>query len=141
MDFVQLEVGANSNMSMGIGGSLDVEVSVSAFLATTSLAALVSTHLNMMLTKESNSEKSFELQVEMPHPSTSASGTSRQKNGAYSTTSDAAVEQDKKGLRDYAQSWTLISSLELYVRPAKNKSEVVKNAVSFIHDNYPALEK
>ncbi|KAK0704574.1 hypothetical protein B0H67DRAFT_673739 [Lasiosphaeris hirsuta] len=68
MDFVQLEVGGNSNTRMGIGGSFDLEVAVSAVLVTTNIDALLATHFNLMLTKESSSETSFELQAELPPP-------------------------------------------------------------------------
>ncbi len=228
MDFVQLEVGGNSSVRMGIGGSLDAEISVSAYMATMNVDALIATHFNMMLTKESNSETSFELQVDMPppidirehdpvtkgwvkrpgavdtyrwmsfwlEPSVDATASFFQQvvdplwlqqssdpdasvlrslseslkvekqdartkawrvfhrctyvsrvperiksPAAAAAAAAAATEQDKKGLHDYAPSWTLISSLEPYVRPAKNKSEVAAYAKPLVQKLYPALEK
>jgi hypothetical protein len=224
MDFVQLEVGGNSNVRMGIGGSADVEVSVAACMATTNIDALIATHFNMMLTKESNSETSFELQVDMPPPIDIREQDAMTKEwtkrpGAVDTyrwmsfwlepsvdatasffqqvvdplwlqqSSDpdasvlrslseslkvekqdaktkawrvfhrctyvsrvperieshaaaaAAAEQEKKVLHDFAPSWSLISALEPYVRPAKNKSEVAMYAKPLVQKLYPALEK
>jgi hypothetical protein len=224
MDFVQLEVGGNSNVRMGIGGSADVEVSVAACMATTNIDALIATHFNMMLTKESNSETSFELQVDMPPPIDIREQDAMTKEwtkrpGAVDTyrwmsfwlepsvdatasffqqvvdplwlqqSSDpdasvlrslseslkvekqdaktkawrvfhrctyvsrvperieshaaaaAAAEQEMKVLHDFAPSWSLISALEPYVRPAKNKSEVAMYAKPLVQKLYPALEK
>ena len=210
---------------MGIGGSLDAEISVSAYMATMNVDALIATHFNMMLTKESNSETSFELQVDMPppidirehdpmtkgwvkrpgavdtmsfwlEPSVDATASFFQQvvdplwlqqssdpdasvlrslseslkvekqdartkawrvfhrctyvsrvperiksPAAAAAAAAAATEQDKKGLHDYAPSWTLISALEPYVRPAKNKSEVAAYAKPLVQKLYPALEK
>jgi hypothetical protein len=68
MDFVQLEVGGNTNTRDGLGLSFDMELSISTALVTTNVDALYATHFNLMLTKESNSENSFELQAELPPP-------------------------------------------------------------------------
>jgi hypothetical protein len=228
MDFVQLEVGGNSNVKMGIGGTFDAEVSVTTVLTTTNVDALVATHFNLMLTKESNSETSFELQVEMPlpidirqqdpstsewnkrpgavdayrwmsfwlEPSVDATAAFFQQvvdpiwlqqssdldavalrslseslkvekqdaktkawrvfhrctyvsrvpasissPGAAAAAAAEQEESDKKGLHDYAPSWTLVSTLEPYVRPAKNKGEVAAYAKPLIQLLYPALER
>ncbi|PSR81495.1 hypothetical protein BD289DRAFT_489421 [Coniella lustricola] len=62
------EIGGNANMRVGLGVSMDMELSVSGALSTINVDALLAAHFNMMLTKESNSETSLELQAELPPP-------------------------------------------------------------------------
>lgn len=62
-------------------------------------------------------------------------------SAAAAAAAGAVMEQDKKGLYDFAPSWTLISALEPYVRLAKSKSEVAAYAKPFIQKFYPASEK
>ncbi|KAL8852450.1 MAG: hypothetical protein Q9221_002680 [Calogaya cf. arnoldii] len=66
MDMVQSEVGGNSSTSESLGASFEMELSAGAVLMTASVDALLSTHFNLSLTKEKNSESAFELIAEMP---------------------------------------------------------------------------
>ena len=66
MDFVQTEVGESLNLRGAAGASMDMEVSAGSVLATCSVDALISSHTNLMQTKEKSSKTNFELQVEFP---------------------------------------------------------------------------
>ncbi|WXC47668.1 hypothetical protein QX201_007382 [Fusarium graminearum] len=68
MDFVQQEVGGSMSDKVGLGLVFDMEISMATVLQTANVDSLFSTHFNMMLTKEHDSENSFELQATLPPP-------------------------------------------------------------------------
>lgn len=68
MDFVQQEVGGSMSDKVGLGLVFDMEISMATVLQIANVDSLFSTHFNMMLTKEHDSENSFELQATLPPP-------------------------------------------------------------------------
>ncbi|KAK5069162.1 hypothetical protein LTR64_008686 [Lithohypha guttulata] len=68
MDFVQHEVGGNNSIRAGIGATLEMEMSVGCFLSSVNVDALSSSYVNVMQTKDQQTEDGFELIAELPQP-------------------------------------------------------------------------
>ncbi|PWY97400.1 hypothetical protein BCV70DRAFT_67029 [Testicularia cyperi] len=66
MDMVQTEVGGTTSMSTSIGAALEAEISVGSMLNSFGIDALWSSHLTLSMSKDKESETSFELEAEMP---------------------------------------------------------------------------
>ena len=66
VDFVQQEISGISSFRDGDGFGIDGEATLVGNLRAGSLDLMWTTHINLMLTKDVNSENSFELQAELP---------------------------------------------------------------------------
>jgi hypothetical protein len=66
MDFIQQEVGGNSSSRLGHGFGFEMELSFLTPLIASNVDAMWTNHVNVMQTKDRQSENGFELQADLP---------------------------------------------------------------------------
>ncbi|KAL5591214.1 hypothetical protein FOVSG1_010103 [Fusarium oxysporum f. sp. vasinfectum] len=66
LDLLQSEVGGTMNSRLGVGLSVDMDVSLANVLLTANVDAMYSARYNFVMTKEKTSDEGFELKVGMP---------------------------------------------------------------------------